>query len=98
MRQLYSILSIILIIALTFQIAHSKDRKKHNNHYSNYTSSLTPSSNSYSCGSKKYCFQMTSCEEAKFYLKTCGLKRLDRDGDGIPCEKLCKWSLVYKKM
>ena len=33
---------------------------------------------------------MTSCEEAKFYLKTCGLKRLDKDRDGIPCEKLCK--------
>jgi len=27
---------------------------------------------------------MQSCEEAKFYLTTCGLKRLDGDGDGIP--------------
>ncbi|MGD9806722.1 MAG: excalibur calcium-binding domain-containing protein [Hyphomicrobiaceae bacterium] len=28
--------------------------------------------------------------EAKFYLQTCGLKRLDGDGDGIPCNALCR--------
>jgi len=44
----------------------------------------------FSCGQKKYCSQMNSCEEARFYLDVCGLKRLDGDGDGIPCESLCK--------
>jgi hypothetical protein len=34
--------------------------------------------------------QMQSCEEAKFYLTTCGVKRLDGDGDGVPCTQLCK--------
>jgi deoxyribonuclease I len=38
----------------------------------------------------KYCKQMKSCDEAKFYLNSCGLKALDRDGDGVPCEALCK--------
>ena len=42
-----------------------------------------------SCGSKRYCKEMTSCEEARFYLTQCGLSRLDGDGDGIPCESLC---------
>ena len=42
-----------------------------------------------SCGSKRYCKEMASCEEAKFYLTQCGLSRLDGDGDGVPCEKLC---------
>jgi hypothetical protein len=42
------------------------------------------------CGSKKYCKEMSSCAEAKFYLTQCGLSRLDRDGDGIPCESLCR--------
>ncbi|MGZ5044131.1 MAG: thermonuclease family protein [Methylobacter sp.] len=42
-----------------------------------------------SCGSKQYCKEMASCEEAKFYLTQCGLSRLDGDGDGAPCEKLC---------
>lgn len=42
------------------------------------------------CGNKKTCKQMTSCKEAMFYLKECGLSKLDRDKDGIPCESLCK--------
>jgi endonuclease YncB( thermonuclease family) len=43
-----------------------------------------------SCGNKRYCKEMTSCEEAKFYLTQCGLSRLDGDGDGVPCEKICR--------
>ncbi|MDP1666140.1 MAG: thermonuclease family protein [Methylobacter sp.] len=42
-----------------------------------------------SCGSKRYCKEMSSCEEAKFYLTQCGLTRLDGDHDGAPCESLC---------
>ena len=42
------------------------------------------------CGSKKYCGQMNSCEEAKFYLNVCGLTRLDGDSDGVPCEAKCR--------
>ncbi len=42
------------------------------------------------CQEKRYCKQMTSCEEAMFYLKECGLKKLDKDGDGKPCENVCK--------
>ncbi len=41
------------------------------------------------CGAKKHCSEMTSCEEAKFYLVTCGGKTLDGDADGVPCENLC---------
>lgn len=44
----------------------------------------------YTCGSKTKCAQMESCEEAMFYLNTCGLSRLDRDKDGVPCESICK--------
>jgi endonuclease YncB( thermonuclease family) len=42
-----------------------------------------------SCGKKKHCSDMSSCEEAKHYLTQCGVKSLDRDGDGTPCESLC---------
>jgi deoxyribonuclease-1 len=42
------------------------------------------------CGGKKTCGEMTSCEEAMFYLQQCGVKSLDRDGDGIPCASLCR--------
>ncbi|WP_199708141.1 excalibur calcium-binding domain-containing protein [Teichococcus wenyumeiae] len=43
-----------------------------------------------SCGSKRYCTQMTSCAEAQFYFRQCGLSRLDGDRDGVPCEQLCR--------
>ncbi len=41
------------------------------------------------CGSKARCAQMSSCAEANFYLTHCGVKTLDGDGDGMPCENLC---------
>ena len=43
----------------------------------------------FACGSKSRCSQMTSCAEAKFYLRSCRATRLDGDGDGVPCEKIC---------
>lgn len=43
-----------------------------------------------SCGSKRTCKQMVSCAEAKAYLNQCGVTSLDRDGDGVPCESLCR--------
>jgi endonuclease YncB( thermonuclease family) len=44
----------------------------------------------FTCGTKRYCKEMVSCEEAEFYLNECGLTRLDGDKDGIPCESLCQ--------
>ena len=46
-------------------------------------------SSGWTCGAKTTCGQMQSCDEAKFYLNACGVKRLDGDGDGVPCAKLC---------
>ncbi|QIW15836.1 nuclease [Pasteurellaceae bacterium RH1A] len=42
----------------------------------------------FECG-KRTCSQMNSCEEARFHLTQCGVKSLDRDKDGIPCESIC---------
>ena len=42
------------------------------------------------CGVKSRCSEMSSCEEARFHLDECGLVRLDGDGDGLPCEALCR--------
>ena len=47
------------------------------------------STNGQTCGKKRYCSQMSNCAEARFYLTQCGLKRLDANGDGVPCETLC---------
>jgi hypothetical protein len=48
------------------------------------------SAEGFQCGSKTYCREMVSCEEARFHLVSCGLTRLDGDGDGIPCEAICR--------
>lgn len=50
----------------------------------------TANSNSYKCGTKHYCKEMSSCAEAMFFLNECGMSKLDRDGDGKPCENVCK--------
>jgi cold shock CspA family protein len=48
--------------------------------------------NNYSCQGKVYCSEMTSCEEATFYLHNCPGTEIDGDGDGIPCERQwCSW-------
>lgn len=48
------------------------------------------SASQFSCdNSGKYCKSMSSCAEARFYLEQCGVRRLDRDGDGVPCENVC---------
>lgn len=48
-----------------------------------------PEAAGFVCGRKRYCREMRSCAEARFYLAECGLRRLDGDGDGVPCETLC---------
>lgn len=48
-----------------------------------------PAPSATQCGGKRKCGQMASCEEARFYLSSCGVRSLDRDGDGVPCESLC---------
>ena len=41
------------------------------------------------CGSKRYCSQMNSCDEANFYLSQCNVRSLDKNHNGVPCEHLC---------
>ena len=41
------------------------------------------------CGKKNRCSEMTNCEEARFYLTQCGVKSLDGNEDGVPCENIC---------
>lgn len=43
------------------------------------------------CDGRTYCSQMTSCEEATFFIKNCPDTKMDGDMDGIPCES--QWCL-----
>lgn len=44
----------------------------------------------FSCSGKRFCRQMSSCAEAQFYLRQCGVGSLDGNSDGEPCEVLCR--------
>lgn len=47
----------------------------------------TPSSTRFRCDGRTHCSQMTSCEEAKFFLQNCPNTKMDGNHDGVPCEK-----------
>ena len=38
------------------------------------------------CDGRTRCSQMTSCDEARFFLQHCPGVEMDGDGDGVPCE------------
>src|SRR5664279_1425206 len=47
----------------------------------------TTSSHTFSCDGRTYCSQMTSCEEATYFLRNCPDTKMDGDHDGVPCEQ-----------
>jgi hypothetical protein len=44
-------------------------------------------SRNFSCDGRQYCSQMSSCNEAKYFLANCPGAKMDGDKNGIPCEK-----------
>ena len=38
------------------------------------------------CDGRRYCSQMSSCEEATWFLKNCPGTKMDGDNNGVPCE------------
>ena len=45
------------------------------------------STESFHCDGRTSCSQMTSCAEAKFFLKHCPGVHMDGNNDGVPCKK-----------
>ncbi len=47
----------------------------------------TPDTRSpFHCDGRTYCSEMTSCAEAKYFLRHCPNVKMDGDSDGVPCE------------
>ena len=40
----------------------------------------------FSCDGRKFCSQMKSCAEAKYFLANCPGVKMDGDKNGVPCE------------
>lgn len=51
------------------------------------TSSLPTAPSRWRCDGRRHCSQMSSCEEAKFFLANCPGVEMDGNHDGVPCEK-----------
>ncbi|SEK13076.1 MULTISPECIES: excalibur calcium-binding domain-containing protein [unclassified Variovorax] len=51
-----------------------------------FTSTPQPSA-AFTCDGRKYCSQMTSCQEATYFLKNCPGVKMDGNNDGVPCEQ-----------
>jgi hypothetical protein len=50
-------------------------------------SELPVASINYRCDGRLHCNQMTSCEEANWFLRNCPGVKMDGDNDGLPCER-----------
>ncbi|WP_373035508.1 excalibur calcium-binding domain-containing protein [Sulfurimonas sp.] len=52
-----------------------------------FSINLNASEKEFKCDGRQYCSQMTSCEEAKFFLENCPNPKMDGNHDGVPCER-----------
>jgi len=52
-------------------------------------SPVSASSTALDCAKPVSCRALQSCAQACGFLQQCGITKLDRDKDGIPCESLC---------
>ncbi len=88
---------IVLIIGFLLTKAYENYEKKQlsltNNlpnviqEISDNTFDSAPLSVSYKCDGRIHCSQMTSCNEAEFFLQNCPNVAMDGNNDGEPCEK-----------
>lgn len=47
----------------------------------------SPASSAFKCDGRTMCSQMTSCAEARYFLKHCPNTKMDGNNDGEPCEQ-----------
>jgi cold shock CspA family protein len=40
----------------------------------------------FQCDGRTHCSQMTSCDEATYFIRNCPNTQMDGNGDGVPCE------------
>jgi hypothetical protein len=47
---------------------------------------ILPEQRNFNCDGRTRCGQMTSCDEAKYFIEHCPNTEMDGDRDGVPCE------------
>jgi hypothetical protein len=71
--------------------AHQQELLSDTSETTEYVASLEPdvpsNSTQFKCDGRTHCSQMTSCEEATFFINNCPGTKMDGNNDGIPCER-----------
>lgn len=52
-----------------------------------FSQPTSAASSTYQCDGRTHCSQMTSCEEAEYFLRNCPGVQMDGNNDGEPCEQ-----------
>lgn len=97
-RERTSILGRIGLIAVVASLAYwgSREYSRHTEPQSFATheaeqsarkTEKSPAVPAYRCDGRTHCSQMTSCEEAKYFLRNCPGVEMDGNNDGVPCER-----------
>jgi cold shock CspA family protein len=79
----FVVISILIALFIFFKLAPYLDNLQPVNYFT--SSDNTPQKN-YVCDGRQHCSQMTSREEAVFFIQNCPNTKMDGDYDGVPCE------------
>jgi cold shock CspA family protein len=83
---LLAIIMLILVAIVIFQRS-SKHRNIDEVKMPSIETKPITQTEQFQCQGKVWCSQMSSYEEAIFYLHNCPDTKMDGDGDGVPCEQ-----------
>jgi Excalibur calcium-binding domain len=90
-RFMQKLAPVAVLVALVWVFAEKTDRAASDSE--DQSGSAVPfvgvsiDESSFSCDGRTRCSQMTSCEEAMYFLEHCPGVEMDGGGDGIPCER-----------
>ena len=78
---------VLIALALAATYVYERHRFSFRGLFAPFSSPSEVSPPKFKCDNRKYCAQMTSCEEAFFFVDHCSGAQMDGDGDGVPCER-----------
>jgi cold shock CspA family protein len=82
-----SVLRVVVVIALGLGMYSAYMSRRGHEAVHAIEPAVGITSQQFSCDGRTHCSQMTSCSEARYFLKHCPDTQMDGDGDGDPCEQ-----------
>lgn len=84
-REKPSFLGLIVSISVVALAVYGYGKYSHR--FTTVLSNEETMSSAFQCDGRIYCSQMTSCDEATFFLRNCPNVKMDGNHDGVPCEQ-----------